>query len=246
MGRLSVARKRLGVSAAILAGGLGTRLRPVIADRPKVLAPVHGRPYLTFLLEQLAAALVEEVVLLTGFQADLVRGTLGEVYGGMRVLYSEESVPLGTAGAIRWALPKLSAPTVLLLNGDSYCDVNLTVFHNFHDRCAAHVSLVLARVPGASRFGKVCVDNHSRVKRFEEKTAVHATNWINAGIYLLERPLIEEIPMGRRLSLEHDLFPAWVERFRFCGFRCAGRFLDIGTPQAYAEAERFFPSPEAA
>jgi len=237
-----MAANRLGVSAAILAGGLGTRLRPVVADRPKVLARVGSRPYLTFVLDQLADAAVEEVVLLTGFQAEQVRGTLGETYAGMRLVYSEEPFPLGTAGAIRWALPKLSKPTVLLLNGDSYCEVNLAAFHLFHDRRVAEVSLVLAKMPGASRYGRVWADSHGRVRRFVEKTAVRGSEWINAGIYLLQRPLIEEIPLGRPLSLERDLFPAWVDRVRFCGFRCGGRFLDIGTPEAYAEAELFFRS----
>src|SRR6266404_2738975 len=160
----------LGMSAAILAGGLGTRLRPVVADRPKVLAPVRGRPYLTFLLDQLAEAAVEEVVLLTGFQAEQVRRALGETYAGIRLVYSEEPSPLGTAGAVRWALRKLSAPTVLLLNGDSSCDVNLAALRYFHDERAADMSLVLVRAPGTSRFGRVWVDSHGQVKRFEEKT----------------------------------------------------------------------------
>jgi D-glycero-alpha-D-manno-heptose 1-phosphate guanylyltransferase len=111
-----MAGKRLDVSAAILAGGLGSRLRPVVADRPKVLAPVCGRPYLTFILDQLADASLEEVVLLTGFQAGQVRRMLGESYAGMRLVYSEEPSPLGTAGALRWALRELSGTTILLLN----------------------------------------------------------------------------------------------------------------------------------
>ena len=235
-----MAGKRSDVSAAILAGGLGSRLRPVVADRPKVLAPVCGRPYLTFVLDQLADASIKEAVLLIGFQAEQVRRTLGETYAGMRLVYSEEPSPLGTAGALRWALPKLSGTTILLLNGDSYCDVNLAAFHSFHDTRAAEISLVLAKVPAASRFGKVWVDSHGRVKRFREKTDMTGSAWINAGIYLLRRQLIEEIPVGRFLSLERDLFPAWVGCKQIYGFRCAGTFLDIGTPQAYALAESFF------
>lgn len=241
-----MARNDLGVSAAILAGGLGTRLRSVVGDRPKVLASVHGRPYLTFLLDQLAHASVEEVVLLTGFQADQVRGTLGDRYAGMRLVYSEEPFPLGTAGAVRWALPSLTGPTVLLLNGDSYCDVDLAAFRDFHARQDAHVSLVLARVPGASRFGGVRVDTDGRVRCFQEKTPVHASDWINAGIYLFDRALVEDIPVGRSLSLERDVFPVWAEELRVYGFRCDGRFLDIGTPEAYAQAERFFAPAEVA
>jgi NDP-sugar pyrophosphorylase family protein len=235
-----MAARRLRATAAILAGGLGTRLRPVIVDRPKVLAPINGRPFLTYLLDHLAGASVEEVILLTGFQADQVRDTLGQTYAGMRLLYSEEPFPLGTAGALRWALPKLSEPTILLINGDSYCDIDLTAFRAFHHEHAADVSLALARVTGASRFGSVWTDEAGRVTQFEEKRAVPGANWINAGIYLLKRELIEEIPQGRPLSLERDLFPEWVKLLRCHGFRSAGRFLDIGTPESYAEAEHFF------
>ena len=122
----------MDVTAAILAGGLGTRLRPAVADRPKVLAPVGGRPYLTYLLDQLAGAGVREVVLLTGYAADEVRDALGDRYGRMRLRYSVEPAPLGTAGALRLALPLLAAPAVLLLNGDSYCDADLGAFRRSH------------------------------------------------------------------------------------------------------------------
>ena len=104
---------------------------------------------------------------------------------------------------------------------------------------------LIVRAPGTSRFGRVWVDSHGRVQRFEEKTAMPGSDWINTGIYLLERRLIEEIPVDRFLSLERDLFPAWVAGKQVFGFRCEGRFLDIGTPEAYAEAELFFSSAEA-
>jgi NDP-sugar pyrophosphorylase family protein len=206
------------------------------------LAPVHGRPYLTYLFDQLADAGLAEVMLLTGFRSEQVHGTLGDSYAGMRLIYSEEPCPLGTAGALRCALPKLSGPTILLLNGDSYCDVDLAAFHDFHKQCRADISMALARVPNAARFGRVWADSHGRVQRFEEKTVAAGSDWMNAGVYLLERKLIEQFPVGRPLSLERDLFPAWVEQLRFFAFRCAGRFLDIGTPESYAAAEFFFRS----
>lgn len=234
----------LGVSAAILAGGFGTRLQPVITDRPKVLAPVHGRPYLTFLLDQLAAAAIDEVTLLTGFQGQQVRQTLGQSYAGMHLIYSEEPLPLGTAGAVRWALPLLAAPTILLLNGDSYCSVHFATFRDFHQRSGARVSLVLAHVPGATRYGSVLAGKGGRVKSFAEKAAAR-TGWINAGIYLLDRSLLKQIPVGQPVSLERELLPAWVDRGRVFGFHCDGRFLDIGTPEAYAEAASFFPAAPA-
>src|SRR5437667_6347363 len=122
----------VGITAAILAGGLGTRLRHTVADRPKVLAPVGGRHYLAYLLDQLAGAGISEVVLLTGHRAEQVQSTFGESYAGMGLRYSAEPAPLGTGGAVRRALPLFSAPTILLLNGDSYCDVDLDAFVERH------------------------------------------------------------------------------------------------------------------
>ena len=228
-----------GVTGAILAGGLGTRLRPVVADRPKVLAPVRGRPYVTYLLDRLAGAGAREVVLLTGYLADAVRATLGAAYAGMRLVYSPEPSPLGTGGALRLALPLLSGPAVLLLNGDSYCDVDLPRFWDFHKGRAAAASLVVSRVAETARFGKVVLAQ-DRVVRFEEKQSAGGAGWINGGVYLINRPLVEEIRAGGPVSLERDVFPAWASRGCLYGFPCEGRFLDIGTPESYADAEAFF------
>ena len=228
----------MDVTAAILAGGLGTRLRPVVGDRPKVLAPVAGRPCLTYLLDQLAGAGVRKVVLLTGHGAGQVRAALGERYEGMRLVYSAEPAPLGTGGAPRLALAHLTAPMVLLLNGDSYCDVDLAAFRRSH---RAGTSVVLTRVADASRFGRVRLGADDRVVGFEEKGAARGRAWVNAGVYLIDRALIEEVPPARPVSLEHDLLPGWVAGRRVRGYRCSGRFLDIGTPPSYAEAADFFP-----
>lgn len=225
-----------GTTAAILAGGLGSRLQPVVADRPKVLAPVGGRPYLTYLLDRLAAAGFREVVLLTGYRADLVWETLGANYAGLRLVHSREPRPLGTAGALRLALPYLSTPTVLLLNGDSFCNADLQRFRHSHRRRRAEVSLVVSRAEDTARFGRVRLRPNGRVLGFREKSAAGGPGWINAGIYLLRRPLIEEIEPGKVVSLEQALFPAWTRTRRFFGYRTRAGCLDIGTPQSYAEA----------
>jgi D-glycero-alpha-D-manno-heptose 1-phosphate guanylyltransferase len=227
------------LTGAILAGGFGTRLRSRIADRPKVLAPVRGRPYLSYLLDQLANAGLREVVLLTGYMADMVQTTLGDTYRGMRLAYSPEPAPLGTGGALRLALPLISTPTVLLLNGDSYCDVPLPVFWDAHCRQRAAVSLTVCEVLDTGRFGRVHLSG-DRVVRFEEKQNAGGTGWINAGVYIIDRAALDEIPSGRPVSLERAMFPAWASHGRIHGFCCAGRFLDIGTPESYTEAETFF------
>jgi NDP-sugar pyrophosphorylase family protein len=235
-----MASRLTDVTAAILAGGLGTRLRTVVADRPKVMAPVRGRPYLTYLLDQLVCAGLREVVLLTGYLADYVQATLGESYRGLRLLYSSEPEALGTAGALRWAVPLLQCPTILVLNGDSYCDVSLADFWAFHSGQAADLSLVLALVADSSRYGRVQVAAGERVLGFEEKQAGAGPGWINAGIYLLNSRLLQEIPVGRPVSLEREMFPLWAKSKTCCGFGCTSRFLDIGTPDSYTAAEAFF------
>lgn len=228
------------VSAAVLAGGLGTRLRSVVADRPKVLAPVAGRPFLAYLLDQLARAGVPETVLLVGFAAEQVRSAFGGQCGAMKVAYSAEPEPLGTGGAVRLALPHCRAETVLVLNGDSYCDVDLSAFLAFHRQHGGPASLALAQVDNASRFGRVTLDADDRIARFEEKAPVPAPGWINAGVYLFRRPTIESIASGRAVSLEREVFPRLATSQDLFGFRAGSRFIDIGVPESYAAAEAFF------
>ena len=227
------------VTAVILAGGLGTRLRPVVADRPKVLAEVHGRPFLAFLLDQLAAAGIRDVVLCIGYRGEQVRAAFGEAYGALRLRYSQESRLLGTAGALRLALPLLHSDPVLVMNGDSFCEADLASFTRWHRRRGAAATLLLARVPDTGRYGRVELDAEGRVLRFEEKGSPGGPGWVNAGVYLLSRRLLSTIPAGRPVSLEREVFPAWIGRGLY-GHRSTGRFLDIGTPEAYATAEAFF------
>jgi NDP-sugar pyrophosphorylase family protein len=228
-----------GVTAAILAGGLGTRLRPAVADRPKVLAPVSGRPFLTYLLDAVARAGVQETVLLVGYGADQVCSAVRTEYAGMRISYSRETEPLGTGGALRLALPILRKTHVLLLNGDSFCDVDLQAFQDSLQLAPGAVGLVLAEVEDTSRYGQVQVKPDGRVVRFEEKGGDQSAGRINAGIYLIPRDMVASIPAEQPVSLERDILPGWVEGIGVWGFP-GGRFIDIGTPESYAEAEAFF------
>jgi D-glycero-alpha-D-manno-heptose 1-phosphate guanylyltransferase len=269
------------ITGAILAGGLGTRLRSVVSDRPKVLALVRGKPFLAYLLDQLGEAGIRRVVLLTGYKGEQIEETFGSRYGDIQLEYSAETEPLGTAGALRLALPKLfaaptsngdqAAGTVLMLNGDSFCAADLNEFRAFHGQYHTNpkrergsqitpslalrvgvtsssieslgtggASLVLTSVPDTSRFGKVEVAPDDRVERFVEKQEAGGAGWINAGIYLIPRNLIEQIPAGRPVSIEREMFPAWSQSGNLRGFRGQGEFLDIGTPESYRAAEEFF------
>ena len=229
-----------GVTAAILAGGLGSRLRPVVADRPKVLAAVGGRPFLTYLLDQLASAGIAQVVLCTGYLGEQVRATLGEVYGLLRLVYSQESSPLGTAGALRLALPFFPSDSVLVMNGDSFCPVDLRAFWEWHGAQGAEATLLVVQAPDTSFFGWVQLDARGRVLAFKEKekSPTPELRMINAGIYLIERRFLKMIPPGRTVSLERDFFPAHLGR-KLYGYQCQASFIDIGTPETYVEAEKF-------
>lgn len=227
------------LSAAILAGGLGTRLQEVVSGRPKVLAEVRGRPFLSYLLDQLAAAGIRDVVLCTGYRGEQVQDRFGLAYGSLRIAYSEEQVPLGTAGALRLALPLLKSETILVMNGDSFCNLSLSAFWHWHHQRNAQASLVLVRTADAGRFGRVQVDAEGKVTGFEEKSAGGIPGWINAGVYLLAVSRIQTIPEKGAVSLERTMFPAWIREGVY-GYQCPGSFLDIGTPESYAAADRFF------
>jgi NDP-sugar pyrophosphorylase family protein len=227
------------LTVAILAGGLGTRLRPVLSDRPKVLAEAAGRPFLEWWLEALDAQGCRDIVLCTGFKAAQVSAAFGSTHGHLRLRYSTEAQPLGTGGALRQALPLLASDPVLVLNGDSFTDINLNAFVREHFQRKARASLVLAAVADISRFGSVTFRSEGLVDGFREKDGNHTPGWINAGIYLFSRELLASLPAGQNVSLERDLLPDEVSR-GIHGHPCYAPFIDIGTPESLAGAAEFF------
>lgn len=227
------------VTAAILAGGLGTRLRSIVKDRPKALAEIRGRPFLAYLLDQLAAAGVLDVVICTGYLGEQVREAFGDSYADMRLAYSQESSQLGTAGALRLALPLFKSDSVLVMNGDSYCNVEVCPFRDWHFQREAEASIVLVEARDVARFGSVEVDSSGKVIGFQEKNMANRAGWVNAGVYLIASSLIQTIPAAGAVSLERTMFPSWIEQGLY-GYRSAGKFLDIGTPEHFVQAERFF------
>jgi D-glycero-alpha-D-manno-heptose 1-phosphate guanylyltransferase len=224
-----------GITVAILAGGLGTRLREAVADTPKVLAEVNGRPFLTYILDRLADAGAGRVVLCTGYLAERITRTLGGRYRNMKLLYSEEAVPLDTGGALHLALSLLNSDPVLVMNGDSFCDADLLLFTEQHRNSGAAASLVLAQVADVDRYGAVSLAPDNAITRFAEKGNRQGKGLINAGIYLFARSVIEAIPRRRAVSLERDVFPALIGHGLY-GFPQKGRFLDIGIPDDFYAA----------
>lgn len=229
------------ITTVILAGGLGTRLKSLFPDKPKVLAPILGRPFLTFLLDQLAMAGAEKTVLCTGYMANEVQNQLGSSYKTIQLIYSREDVPLGTGGALRLALPYLDSDAVLVMNGDSFVNMDLSVYLAWFHEKGCKASLLLVNVSNTGRYGRVVVDRDGLVLGFEEKGANHGSGWINAGVYIINKSFIETIPVETPFSLERKLFPKLICKGIY-GFQFKGEFIDIGTPESFASADNFFRS----
>lgn len=227
------------IDAVILAGGLGTRLRSVVNNRPKVLAEVNGRPFITFLLDRLRSAGVEKVILCIGYLGWQVKSLLGDFYREMELIYSVEDTPLGTGGALRLALPAIRSEDVLVMNGDSFYTAELPAFYHQHKILFANASILLTKVTNMRRYGSIKTDRDGRIICFKEKSAEKGPGLINTGIYLIKREMIATIRREVSLSLEKDIFPAWINRGLF-GVPSEGEFIDIGTPASYRQAESFF------
>jgi NDP-sugar pyrophosphorylase family protein len=175
-----------------------------------VLADAAGRPFLAWWLDALDAQGFRDIILCTGFRAGQVSETFGSTHGNLRIRYSVEAQPLGTGGALRQVLPLFTSDPILVLNGDSFCHVNLRVFVQEHLQHNARASLVLASVADISRFGAVSFRTDGLVEAFREKNGCHVPGWINAGIYLFSPHLLASLPAGQNISLERDLLPRWI------------------------------------
>lgn len=237
--------------AAILCGGLGTRLRSVISDRSKVVADVAGRPFLSYLLSDLAAAGLRRAILCTGHQAESVQALYGATFDSLQLAYSHEPSPLGTGGALALAARRCDGDLLLALNGDSRCAVDLRGFFAHHAASGCPAALAVCQVPDTSTFGRVVFDASHRVNAFIEKggpppsasdaaavdrPVAPQAGWVNAGVYLLPTAWLRSVPIDRPVSLERDLLPAWIAR-GITAFPVAGSLIDIGTPERLAAAQ---------
>ncbi|MBI5395921.1 MAG: NTP transferase domain-containing protein [Verrucomicrobia bacterium] len=229
------------IDVVILAGGQGTRLKSLFPDRPKVLVPINGVPFLRHYLNWLRGFGARRVILSLGHMAGMVQDYVrSETWPGMEIETFVETSPLGTGGAVRAVMPLVRSETVLVANGDSLVRADLGGFVAFHRRKRARLSMLLARVDQVGQSGLVETDAGEAVVSFVEKPADRAVGGhINAGLYLMQREAVAEIPGEGPVSIERDVFP------RFCGrgfFALKGgfSFIDIGTPDSYRRASEFF------
>jgi mannose-1-phosphate guanylyltransferase len=225
------------MQALILAGGEGTRLRPLTSTIPKPVVPLANRPHLAFMIDWLRHHGVDEAILSCGFMAEDVRRVLGDGESlGVRIRYVAEPQPLGTGGALRYAGDLLDE-RFLMLNGDVLSDFDLSAQLARHEETGASATLALYPAEDPSAYGLVRLGEDDSVREFLEKPRPEEfdSNLINAGAYVLERSILDEMaPPGTNSSIERDVFPRLVDRGLY-GFRSEGYWLDIGTPDRYLQ-----------
>lgn len=226
------------MQAIILAGGLGTRLRGVVPDLPKPLAPVRGRPFLAIVLEQLRAQGFVSAVLSVGYRHELIREAFRDQFDGLAISYVVEDRPLGTGGAIRLAARACGETDVFVLNGDSYTELAFADMQARHREAETPLTVCAVEVPDAARYGRVLVEN-SRVRGFSEKGS-SGPGLINAGVYLMRRDLLETLALPEVFSFEVDVLAARVGELCPLVYPTRGRFIDIGVPEDYARAQGMF------
>ena len=223
--------------ALLLVGGLGTRLRPVLSSTPKPMAPIGDVPFLELLVLQLRSQGIRRIVMCTGFQAEQIEKQFGDgSRWNVAIEHSKETHPLGTAGAIKHAARLLNhASDFLVLNGDSFLEMDFRELMGFHRQHAGWASIAVRRVPDAARYGTVHVDEEGRIVRFSEKLGLPEPGLINGGVYVFKKEVLEAIPEGSA-SLEKDVLPALLAHGAFA-LEQDGLFIDIGTPEDYARAQ---------
>lgn len=222
------------MEAIVLAGGFGTRLRQVVPDLPKPMAPIAGKPFLEILLAMLARKGFTKIILSLGFMSEKITTHFGNSYLGMELVYEVESTPIGTGGAIRAALKHCTSDHAYVFNGDTFLNIESDELERLWQR-NHHPVIVVREVSDTARFGRVELNN-GRVCAFLEK-GLSGPGLINAGCYVLHKEALDEFPLSVPFSIETEYFAKVYSRIWFDGFVTNGRFIDIGIPDDYALAQ---------
>lgn len=228
----------------ILCGGLGTRLRPIISDEPKVLAKIGNHTFLDVLINNISFYGAKNIILCTGYLKDRVKRHFDYYcndhynYNDYNVKFSEEDEQLGTGGALKNAILLIKSDPFIVMNGDSICNINFKEFLDFHISKKALLSMVLSKSTTSQDYGSVILDNSLRITSFDEKSVDNNKALINTGIYIMRKDIFCRMPDRKIFSLEYDLFPKLCNDYEgVCyGFITDSEVIDIGTPERYGRA----------
>ena len=224
--------------AIVLAGGLGTRLRSVIQDIPKPMAPVNGKPFLHYIFQYLKQEQIREVILSVGYKHETIEDFFGNEYLGIKVQYSVEEEPLGTGGGIKQAFGLIDGPAYVL-NGDTFFGVNLHTLSDYYFDSNSDMVLALKHLQNFDRYGTVQLDAQNRITKFDEKKLV-AEGYINGGIYFFDKTLLSRVETGNKFSFEKEILEKYTGELKFGGKVFNGYFIDIGIPEDYNKAQHDF------
>jgi len=226
------------IDVVILCGGLGKRLRPVVNDRPKSLAEINGVAFLDILIKYVASFGLKRFILCSGYMGDAIREHYQQISHALEIVFSQEEEPLGTGGAIKNAQPLIKSNPFLVINGDSFCKLNLPLFYKFHLKKKAVLSVVLSKPKNDQNYGVVVLDRQGKIIKFNEKVKPVKGSFCSAGIYLMEQEIFYLMGANKVFSLEHDLFPVLAGKDCY-GYYRKNNFIDIGTPQNLMKAGDF-------
>ena len=229
------------ITAVVLCGGLGTRLREVLPNKPKVLAEINGVPFIYYLLRKIEKTGCRIVILCTGHLAEQVESLLGNKYRELTIVYSKESNPMGTGGALLNAEQYITTNYALVMNGDSFVECDFRDYYNWHIKVGAKISMIVKKTSDPSRYGSLSLSVEDRITKFQEKVCNYEREgkFINAGVYLMDHRIFQKIPKKLPVSLEKEVFPNLLSDGVF-GYRIDGHFIDIGTPESLVEARAYF------
>ncbi len=224
--------------AIILAGGLGTRLRSVVSEVPKVMAPVAGKPFLHYIINKLIDENVTRIILAVGYKSEIIEAFIDEQQYDVEIIFSIEHEPLGTGGGIKLAMDRAISNHVFIINGDSFFDCQLKELMQQHLEQNANISLALKYMQNFDRYGTVNIDA-SRITKFNEKE-YRESGLINAGVYVIQKNVLKDLNLPEKFSLEKDVFEAHTSDLKIMGFLFGAYFIDIGIPEDYEKAQGDF------
>lgn len=221
------------MQAILLAGGLGTRLRSVVSDRPKPMALIEGRPFMEYVVHELSRHGITHIIFAVGYKGSMVEEYFGDGSAfGVKVSYAYEETLLGTAGAIKNAGKFVEDDSVYVLNADTFYQIDYSRLAAMQQEKGLDMALVLREVPDVSRYGEAVLQD-GMLTGFNEKNQESRPGTINGGIYLIRKDLLDQIPEGK-VSLENEMIPKWMNEGKCLGgFVNDGYFIDIGIPEAY-------------
>ena len=224
------------MEAIVLAGGFGTRLSTVVSDVPKPMAPINGRPFLEYLLDDLNEKGISRVLLAVGYKKGIIKNHFKEKYKNIDIIYSDEDIPLGTGGAIKKALTLTKDEDIFIINGDTFFDIDLKEMYQFHKKNSSKLTLAIKEMEKFDRYGSLILEGNKIIK-FEEKKYIDK-GYMNSGIYLIDKNLLiqekKESFSFEKEILENENFQ--IEKY---GYKSEGYFIDIGIPKDYYKFQNY-------